>query len=278
MFGSLPALVIGHPVGGSAATYLRWACRALLCFWAQSGQRVCPWITLFGQSLHSPSFLRRSRFSRACTRESSRFSSSVSWGLVGLVVDLRLAGPARAFRPGLAALRFRGRVLPALAGLGRMKVNSKVPPIAHVCGLVVRVIIYLGVFLVWALFVVIVVARMVERDMAESSNLVLQQTGPLAEQVHRLREEHRDLIADVGLKVEDLERRARSTFERLGVDLAPKSVSLRARTIFGAVGMPAPVLISDGSKWARLRRWLLHRLRGTARRVWEVIYGKPARD
>ena len=145
-------------------------------------------------------------------------------------------------------------------------------------GLVVRVIIYLGVFLVWALFVVIVVARMVERDMAESSNLVLQQTGPLAEQVHRLREEHRDLIADVGLKVEDLERRARSTFERLEVDLAPKSVSLRARTIFGAVGMSAPVLISDGSKWARLRRWLLHRLRGTARRVWEVIYGKPARD
>ena len=134
MSGSLPAAVVGHPVGGSATAYSRWACRALLCFWAQSVQRVCPWFTLFGQSLHSPSFLRRSRFSRACTRESSRFSSSVSWGLVGLVVDLRLAEPARALRPGLAALRFRGRVLPALAGLGRMKVNSKVPPIAHVCG------------------------------------------------------------------------------------------------------------------------------------------------
>ena len=133
-----PPLYVGQfarPVGGSATGYSRWACRALLCFWAQSVQRVCSWITLFGQSLHSPSFLRRSRFSRACTRESSRFSSSVSWGLVGLVVDLRLAEPARALRPGLAALRFRGRVLPALAGLGRMKVNSKVPPTAHVCGL-----------------------------------------------------------------------------------------------------------------------------------------------
>ena len=134
MSGSLPAAVVGHPVGGSATAYPRWACRALLCFWAQSVQRVCPWFTLFGQSLHSPSFLRRSRFSRVCTRESSRFSSSVSWGLVGSVVDLRLAEPVRALRPGLAALRFRGRVLPALAGLGRMKVNSKVPPIARVCG------------------------------------------------------------------------------------------------------------------------------------------------
>ena len=51
-----------------------------------------------------------------------------------MVVDLRLAEPFRALRPGLAGLGFRGRVLPALAGLGRMKVNSKVPPIAHVCG------------------------------------------------------------------------------------------------------------------------------------------------
>ena len=138
MTGRLPAAVVAHHGGGSAPAYLRWACRALLCFWAQSVQRVCPWFTLFGQSLHSPSFLRRSRFSRACTRESSRFSSSVSWGLVGLVVDLRLAETARALRPGLAALRFRGRVLPALAGLGRMKVNSKVPPIAHVCGCLVN--------------------------------------------------------------------------------------------------------------------------------------------
>ena len=132
--GSLPAAVVGRPVVGSAAAYLRWACRVRRCSSTQSGQRVCPWIALFGQFLHSPSFLRRWRFSRECARERSRFSSSVSWGLVGLVVDLRLAEPARALSPGLATLRFRGRVLPALAGLGRMKVNSKVPPIAHVCG------------------------------------------------------------------------------------------------------------------------------------------------
>ena len=142
-------------------------------------------------------------------------------------------------------------------------------------GLVVRVIIYVGMFLAWALFVVIVVALMVERDMTESSNLVSQQMGPLVEQVHRLREEHGDLIADVGLKVEDLERRTRSTFERLGVDLPPKSVALRARIIFGAVGMSAPVLISGGSKWARFRQRFLQRFWHAMRRVWEVVYGKP---
>ena len=143
--------------------------------------------------------------------------------------------------------------------------------------LVVRVIIDVGVFLVWALFVVIVVGLMVERDMAEASRLLSQQTGPLAEQVHRLREEHGDLIADVRLQVEDLESRTRSTLERLGADLPPKSVSLRAGTIFGAVGMSAPVVTSGGSKWARLRQRVIHRLRRAMLWVWEVVYGKSER-
>ena len=56
--------------------------------------------------------------------------------------------------------------------------------------LLVRVIIDVGVVLVWALFVVVVVALMVERDMAEANRLVSQQTGPLVEQVHRLEDEH----------------------------------------------------------------------------------------
>ena len=46
----------------------------------------------------------------------------------------RLAESAWVFRLGLTRFRFLGRVLPELAGLGRMKANSKVPPIARVCG------------------------------------------------------------------------------------------------------------------------------------------------
>ena len=50
------------------------------------------------------------------------------------MADLWLAVPARVLRPGLVCFGFLGRVLPELAGLGRMKVNSNVPPIARVWG------------------------------------------------------------------------------------------------------------------------------------------------
>ena len=139
--------------------------------------------------------------------------------------------------------------------------------------LVVRVILDVGVVLVWALFVVIVVALMVERDMAEANRLVSQQTGPFVEQVHRLEEEHGDLITDVRLQVEDLESRTRSTFERLGVDLPPKSVSIRARAIAGAPTVSVTLRVSGGNKWARLRQ----RFRRAMRRVREIVYGKPQR-
>ena len=45
---------------------------------------------------------------------------------------LCLVVPAPVLLLELVALGFLGRVLPELAGLGRMKVNSKVQPIAHV--------------------------------------------------------------------------------------------------------------------------------------------------
>ena len=91
-------------------------------------------MALAGQSLHRPISLRRCRSSVASTRLSSRFCSSVRRGFAGLVADLWLAVPARVLRPGLVCFGFLGHVLPVLAGLGRMKVNSKVPPIARVCG------------------------------------------------------------------------------------------------------------------------------------------------
>ena len=91
-------------------------------------------MALAGQSLHGPSSLRRCRSSAASTPLSSRFCSSVRRGFAGLVADLWLAVPARVLRPGLVCFGFLGRVLPVLAGLGRMKLNSRVPPNARVCG------------------------------------------------------------------------------------------------------------------------------------------------
>ena len=139
--------------------------------------------------------------------------------------------------------------------------------------LVFRGIIYLGTFFVWAVFVVLVVALMVEKDMAEARRLVAQQTSPLAEQLGSLREEHSNLIADVRLQVEDLERRTQSTLESLGADLPPKSVSIRARATSGVATATATLRVSGGSKLARLRQ----RFRRVMRRVWEVVYGKSER-
>ena len=139
--------------------------------------------------------------------------------------------------------------------------------------LVVHVIIAVVVFLVWALFAVVVVALMVKRDMAEASQLVSQQTGPLLEQVHRLEDEHGAFMADLRLQVEDLETRTRSTFERLGAELPPRTVSLRLRVTAGAPTASFNLTVSGGSKWARLRQ----RFRRAMRRVREIVYGNPER-
>ena len=127
------------------------------------------------------------------------------------------------------------------------------------------------------MFVVLVVALMVEKDKAEAGRLVDEQTSPLAEQVRRLKEDHGDLIVDVRLQVEDLERRTQSTFERLGADLPPKSVSVRASTIFDPPTTSVTGATRGGSKWARFRQRFRQRLRRTARRVREVVYGKSDR-
>ena len=137
----------------------------------------------------------------------------------------------------------------------------------------VRLIIALVVFLIWVLVAVIVVALVVKRDMAEASQLVSQRTGPLSEQVRRLEEEQADLISDLRIQVEDLENRTRSAFERLGGDLPPKSVRVRARATSGVPTVSATVRVSGGGKWARLRQ----RFRHVMRLVWEVVYGKPDR-
>ena len=91
--------------------------------------------------------------------------------------------------------------------------------------LVVRLIVYAVLFLIWALFVVVVVALLVERDAAFVNRLVSQQTDPLAEHVKEVREGHGGLIEDIRSQVEDLESRTRATFESLDVNLPPRPVN-----------------------------------------------------
>ena len=64
----------------------------------------------------------------------SRRCFSVRCGPAALAAVSQLAESAWVLCLGLTRFRFLGRVLPELAGLGRMKVNWNVPPIARVYG------------------------------------------------------------------------------------------------------------------------------------------------
>ena len=145
VLGSLPAVVVVHPGGGSAAAYLRWGCRVRRCVSTQFGQRVWPLIAWFGQSLQRPSSLRRCRSSVASTRLSSRFSSSVSRDMVGFAVGLRLAEAARVSLRGLVDSRFWDVCCLSQPAWRRRRWTRRYPPL-HVCagrmtvGSVVRVV------------------------------------------------------------------------------------------------------------------------------------------
>lgn len=137
----------------------------------------------------------------------------------------------------------------------------------------VRLLIYLGVLMVWAAGVVVVFSRLVERDARDVNQLVFGKTDPLAERLQGLSERHGGLIEDVRVRVEDLEKRTRETFERMGAEFPPRSVSVSALGVSFSFETSVPT-VTLGGRWRnRLRRRFLH----IARRVWEVVYGKPKR-
>ena len=93
------------------------------------------------QSLQRPASFSLLRVSTARALVRSCRSSGVRRARFGVKVvlaalaeGLHLATCARVLGASLVAVVLWGRVLPALAGLGRGKVNSKVPPIACVRG------------------------------------------------------------------------------------------------------------------------------------------------
>ena len=137
---------------------------------------------------------------------------------------------------------------------------------------ILRVVLYVAAFLVWAVFAVLAVASMLKRDRSEAEQLMSQKLEAVSAQISRLKEEHEDLRVEFRQQVNDLEEVVRSTLrEELGVVLPPRPSSIRAKFIGGSTSMSATLTVVGGSKMARLRRWF----RGTMRRIWEVVYGKP---
>ena len=133
----------------------------------------------------------------------------------------------------------------------------------------VRVAVSGGAILVWAVFVVVVVSKLVERDMSEASLLVAGQVEPLAEQVRGLEQAHSNLETDFGLQMADLEMRTQSALQMLGVDLPPRAVNIRFTARGGCLTGSAGLEVSGGSMWSRILGWF----RRARRRAWQIVWG-----
>ena len=130
---------------------------------------------------------------------------------------------------------------------------------------------------IWSIWVVLAVALMVRRDRSEAKQMVEPQIAALSGRISSLEKQHlekqyRDLSVDLLREVDNLEEVVRRTLsEELEVVLPPRPVSLRARVTAGRPTVSSNLTVVGGSKLARLREWL----RQKARRIWEVVYGKP---
>ena len=138
--------------------------------------------------------------------------------------------------------------------------------------LLLRAIVYVAAFLLWSLWAVLAVAWMVSRERSEAEQFVAPKIELLSRQISSLEEQTEDLSVDLLREVDNLEEVVRTTLsEELEVVLPPRPVSLRARATAGRPTASFNLTVVGGSKLARLREWL----RRKARRIWEVVYGKP---
>ena len=147
------------------------------------------------------------------------------------------------------------------------------PIIAYLArDLVLQVVLHLTVFLIWSVIAVVAVSSALKKDRSDADELVAQHVEALSGRIGKLEEEHGELREDLWQEVDNLEEAVRSGFERLGVALPPRRISVRAKGIhFRLNTSVANVTVKRGSKIAHFRHWI----RRSARRVWEVVYGVP---
>ena len=134
----------------------------------------------------------------------------------------------------------------------------------------VRLVIDVSVIVAWAVFVVVVVSRLVERDTSEANQLIAENVAPVVAEVRGFREEHGNLIADLNLKVEDLAERTDAALQPLGGKLGPRGIRIRATVSTGVPTVSASLTVSGGSRWGRFRAWF----RRVRQRAWGILWGR----
>ena len=133
----------------------------------------------------------------------------------------------------------------------------------------VMLIIDVVVILIWSVFVVVVVSKLVERENREVDQLVGRQVDEVRRQLNRLTDEHRNATADARLRLEDLEGRIRSALEGIGTELGPRSARISAHTMSGVPTMSARLRTRGGNRRARVQRWF----RRSGRWMWGKVWG-----
>ena len=137
--------------------------------------------------------------------------------------------------------------------------------------LVLKIVLIVIVFPVWSVIAVLAVARMLKRDRSEAERQVSQKVEALSVQIPRLREEQEESRVALHQEVDNLEKTVRSTFEKLGIVLPRRPISVNAGTVRIRFDVPEPkVTLVRGSRVARLRLRLLRAMS----RLWEVVYGR----
>ena len=125
------------------------------------------------------------------------------------------------------------------------------------------------IYICWIPVVILSVASMLEEDRSKAEQSVDRKLTILSTEVQRLKDEHSRTTAGLKDQMTETDSIMRSTFEKIGVVLPRRTISLRASFSAGAAQMSATLTVVNQKRMARLRHWA----RRHAVRFWRWFYG-----
>ena len=134
----------------------------------------------------------------------------------------------------------------------------------------VRLVMDVIAILIWLVFVVVVVSKLVERDTGEARRSLADRIDPVAAELKSLQEEHHGSVEELRLQLEDLERRTQTALKDLDVEMPTRTMNVRLTAQSGVPKASIALIPPAGSMWDRIC--------GRFRHVWqkarEVVWGK----
>ena len=136
----------------------------------------------------------------------------------------------------------------------------------------VRALVNLVALLIWAVFVVVVVAMLTEHDSSETTRAIRERIAPLESRIDEVDRQHGGSIEGIRSNLTDLEERTQRALRSLDATLPPPGARIQADIRSGVPTMEARgTTTSGGSRWGRCCAWL----RCWRRRIWKAVWGSP---